>query len=566
MSDDIMTQEFVNPLLPLAERIAKREPIDWDSQAESADDSTRRQIVALMEIAAIEAAHRKADETLDGLEGEPLADAPGDAPEMWRHLTLLDKIGEGQFGAVYRAFDNALQIDVALKLSHPGATLAADRLATLHEAQMLARLQHPNVVRVYGAETAQGRAGIWMDLVKGRTLQDMLSTQRFSAAEAVTIGIELCRALAAVHHGGVLHGDVKAHNVIRRDDGAIVLIDFGAGRQLSPGPSVRDTVGTPAYMAPEVLRGEPRSQASDVYSLGVLLFHLVTDAYPVYEPSVDAAIAAHAAGRRARVRDLRPALPAAFIDVVERATAADPHARFQSAGAMEAALREKKEAPSRAAAKWLPVLGAIAALGLLSVGALWWQRSRTAAPSAGAFDIDATFFRMAPDGRKPLAMGERVSVRDEIGLSVRTSAPTYLYVVNEDDHGESFLLYPLPGDRPSNRIPADRDVRVPEGYNWVVDSVGGKEHFLVFASDTRLAAFEDAFRSLLSPQVGGAPRAVRLPASVKQQFRGVGEVKRLPDGPAMPSLNLREVFQEPLRGRESASGLWVRQLTLVNGD
>jgi hypothetical protein len=95
MSDDIITQEFVNPLLPLAERIAKREPIDWDSQAESADDSTRRQIVALMEIAAIEAAHRKADETLDGLEGEPLADAPVDAPEMWRHLTLLDKIGEG---------------------------------------------------------------------------------------------------------------------------------------------------------------------------------------------------------------------------------------------------------------------------------------------------------------------------------------------------------------------------------------------------------------------------------------------------------------------------------------
>jgi hypothetical protein len=99
-----------------------------------------------------------------------------------------------------------------------------------------------------------------------------------------------------------------------------------------------------------------------------------------------------------------------------------------------------------------------------------------------------------------------------------------------------------------------------------VDSVGGKEHFLVFASETRLAAFEDAFRSLPSPQVGGARRPLPLPASVKEKFRGVGEVKRLPEGPPMPSLNLREVFQEPLRGRETASGLWVRKLTLVNGD
>ena len=99
MSDDAMPHALDNPLLPLADRIAKREPIDWNAQAESTDDLTRRRIVALMEIAAIEAAHRKADQSLDGLEDEP----PADVPETWRHLTLLDKIGEGQFGTVYRA-------------------------------------------------------------------------------------------------------------------------------------------------------------------------------------------------------------------------------------------------------------------------------------------------------------------------------------------------------------------------------------------------------------------------------------------------------------------------------
>lgn len=579
MSDETNPRPLADALLPLAERIAKREPIDWEAQAESADAPTRLQLLALREIAAVEAAHREADRSFDLIEGH--AEPPMDVPVTWRHLTLLDKIGEGQFGSVYRAFDNTLQIEVALKLSHAGAPAAPDRSAPLSEARLLARIQHPNVVRVYGAETAQGRAGIWMDLVKGRTLKEMLSTQRFSAAEAVTIGIELCGALAAVHRGGMLHGDVKAHNVIRRDDGAIVLIDFGAGRTLAPGSVARDTVGTPAYMAPEVLRGEPRSHASDIYSLGILLFHLVTDAYPVYEPSIDAAIAAHAAGRQARLRDLRPDLPAAFIDIVERATAANPRARYSSAGALEAALRGMREVPSTQTSARLPMLAALTVAALLAAAGFYeWRQSGTAARSTelaahaggrlasaaspASFDIDAAFFQMGATGRRPLAMGERVRVRDEISLSVRTTKPTYLYVVNEDDKGESFLLFPLPGDSASNRIPADSDVRVPESYNWVVDSAGGREHFLVFASETRLAAFEEAFRSLPSPQVGGAPRAWRLPPSVKEKFRGVGEVRRLPDGPPMPTLNLREVFQEPLRGRETASGLWVRRLTLVN--
>ena len=158
-------------------------------------------------------------------------------PRQWAHLTILEKIGEGEFGDVYRAHDSKLQIDVALKLSANDAGQSLDASKVLDEARLLARVRHPNVVRIYGADHKQGRVGLWMDLVQGRTLEELTKTQGFGASEAINIGIELCRALAAVHSVGVLHGDIKAHNVIRRDGGQIVLVDFGAGRPLATEPA-----------------------------------------------------------------------------------------------------------------------------------------------------------------------------------------------------------------------------------------------------------------------------------------------------------------------------------------
>jgi eukaryotic-like serine/threonine-protein kinase len=573
-------------LLPVAERIAKSEPVDWHAETQrvdKADPTMSAQLQALRDIAAIEAAHREAERSMDRLDRQPA----GDVPRHWRHLTLLEKIGEGQFGEVYRAFDNTLQIEVALKLSHLGADSAPDQSSVLHEARLLARIQHPNVVRVYGAEVSEGRAGIWMDIVKGRTLKDILTTQRFSAAEAVNIGIELCRALAAVHQGGVLHGDIKAHNVIRRDNGDIVLVDLGAGRRLSSPPRGRDLVGTPVYMAPEVLRGAPRSPASDIYSLGVLLFHLVTDTYPVFATSTGEALAIHDTDQHKRLRDLRPDLPTPFIAIVERATAADPRARYSSAGAMEAALRARTDPlPRTPARRWPVAVAAIAlAAAVLFVGQRLWTLSSgsravvdgpqpvatgvtTVTPTldSGSFDIDAAFYRMTPNGRERLGMGQQVRVKDELSLSFQASEPTYLYVVNEDDKGVSFLLFPMPGGAVTNPIPANQEVRIPEKQYWVVDSAGGREHFLVFASTSRFNVFEDLFRTLPSPEVGGAPHTRPIPPSVREQLRGVGTVKAIPSASGTTrSLNLRDLFQLPLQGRETATGLWVRQLTLVNG-
>ena len=218
----------------------------------------------------------------------------------------------------------------------------------INEGRLLARVRHPNVVTVFGADRFDGRVGLWMDYIKGRTLEQIVRQQGpFGGDEAAVVGVDLCRALAAVHTAGLVHGDVKAQNVMREDGGRIVLMDFGVGTRARRAPSddTGDGAGTPIYMAPELFRGAEASVRSDIYSLGVLLDHLVTGTYPVAARTSAEVRAAHAKGERRLLRDARPDLPAAFIQVVERATSPDPQQRFASAGAMEAALAHGLDVP-----------------------------------------------------------------------------------------------------------------------------------------------------------------------------------------------------------------------------
>src|SRR5262249_7479858 len=165
--------------------------------------------------------------------------APSSSLGMWGPFTLLERVGEGAFGEVFRARD-ALQRDVALKLLRAGRR-AGDRTGTtissriLHEGRIMARVRHTNVVSVYAAEEHQGRVGLSMEFVRGRTLEALLHTHgRFSAREAALTGRELCRALAATHAAGLIHRDVKARNVMREEGGRVVLMDFGAGQLCEP--------------------------------------------------------------------------------------------------------------------------------------------------------------------------------------------------------------------------------------------------------------------------------------------------------------------------------------------
>src|SRR5215475_2200204 len=265
-----MSANEPEPLLSAAESIADGTEVLW---ARLLDDAGMDAGVAqaLQAIGKIAAFHRTSSST----ETKPIEnDASLGSIDTWGHLRLLGKIDEGAFGSVYRARDPNLQIDVALKLANRDDH-QIDVARALREARLLARVRHPNVVHVYGADIVDGRPGIWMELIHGRTLASLISANGpLGAREAALIGVDLCQALAAVHAANLIHGDVKARNVMREAGGRIVLMDFGTSKDLGIQPSGVDVAGTPLYLAPEVFRGEARSRVTDIYSLGVLLFHL----------------------------------------------------------------------------------------------------------------------------------------------------------------------------------------------------------------------------------------------------------------------------------------------------
>jgi eukaryotic-like serine/threonine-protein kinase len=336
----------------LLESLADGVEVDWaalDAQAATNAERTRYRNLRL--VARVAELHRTL--VLDDEDVSVVPHDVGDAvstddPTTWGHLSVISRLASGAFGRIYRAHDSQLNRDVALKLLRGdiGTFRPIERL--LAEARTLAKLRHSNVVTVYGADVRDGRAGLWMELVDGQTLEAWLRTHGpMGSGEATAIGIDLCRALAAVHGSGLVHGDVKAQNVMREHGGRIVLMDFGAGR--AQGADATGVAGTPMYLASEVLAGEPPTPRSDLYSLGVLLFHLLTAEYPRTGADLDGLRAAHADGARTWLRDLRSDLPDGLVHTIERAIDADPARRFVSAGEMERALREALDAPGRAA-------------------------------------------------------------------------------------------------------------------------------------------------------------------------------------------------------------------------
>lgn len=281
----------------------------------------------------------------------------------WGSLRLIQRVGQGSFGEVYRAFDTTLEREVALKLLLPrGQDKETEAKALLREARALAKVRHPNVVPVYGVDSHDGRVGFWSDFVHGKTLSALLSGEGpFSAREAALIGIDLCKAVGAVHAAGLLHRDIKSANVMRESGGRILLMDFGLTHD---NRAEQFLSGTPVYMAPELLAGAPATVATDIYAIGILLFHLLTGKYPVDGSSIREIKFAHDSGDRTTLLDVRPDLPEQLAHVVEVAANPDPSKRYRSAGQMIATLTdaaglgpatvESKEPPlSRRSSGWI---------------------------------------------------------------------------------------------------------------------------------------------------------------------------------------------------------------------
>jgi len=190
-------------------------------------------------------------------------------PARWGHLRIIKEIGQGAFGTVYRAFDSVLHREVALKLRRIEHQKASTN-SYIIEARRLARVYHPNVLAVHGADIHDNRIGLWSDLIDGQTLQVKLEqSETLSTVAIIDIAEQLLHALEAIHHQGLVHGDIKAENVMLSQS-RVILMDFGAAQRMGR----MSTFGSLASMAPEQLMGQAVSAATDVYSLGALLYRL----------------------------------------------------------------------------------------------------------------------------------------------------------------------------------------------------------------------------------------------------------------------------------------------------
>jgi len=342
-------------------------PVDW-TRCDSPDSPIDQALVEqLRTLSALQRMPRTGSSTLP------------QEPWNWGHLQVFERIGHGAFGDVHRAWDTRLEREVALKLLHSTAR-SSEGSDAIEEGRLLARVRHPNVVTIYGAERTGGRVGLWMELITGRTLeQAMRDGRKFTTAEVIRLGMDLSRAISAVHKAGLLHRDIKAQNIMLDESGRLVLMDFGTGRELGVPPDSQ-TAGTPLYLAPEVLSGGEARPPSDVYSIGVVLFRLATGSYPVFGANLSDLRRVHATAGGAVALE-RPEIPVRLRRVLARALDPNPDRRYADADELGAALGGLQRTPLLRRVMYAAA-GVAALVGVIASG--WTfvvRRTLTPAPS-----------------------------------------------------------------------------------------------------------------------------------------------------------------------------------------
>ena len=257
------------------------------------------------------------------------------------------ELGRGGMAGVYLARDEELHRSVAVKVlaEHLGDD-EMFRARFLREARLAGRLSHHNIVQVYDAGETDGRPFIVMEYVPGGTLAEC---GRLPAPRAVELGLQACAGLQHAHSAGLVHRDVKPANLLLREDGVLKIADFGIARaaETTRHTQVGTILGTAAYLAPEQIAGEDATRASDIYSLGSVLYELLTGRPPYLFESLAELAAQQAEGVILPVRNLEPAVPAEIERAVMHALAHEPRFRPASAADLAHELGASTERPTR---------------------------------------------------------------------------------------------------------------------------------------------------------------------------------------------------------------------------
>ncbi len=314
------------------------------------------------------------------------------------HYRVITKLAEGGMGIVYKAEDIRLKRAVALKfLPIRSLSNEEDQARFLHEARAAARLDHPNIATVHEIDEAEGQTFIAMAFVDGPTVAEKVRRGRLTLSEAVDIAMQTARALEEAHENGVIHRDVKSANVMLTRRGQVKLTDFGLARLSTQEITLhRGLKGTPAYMSPEQIHGEMADHRTDIWSLGVMMYEMVTGRLPFQGEYRQVLVYAIANEEPEPIEKLRPQTPPELTAIINRALVKDPAERYQSISDLIADLKRVRPqlGPLSSTSAVAAFRGAnppetrntgalaVAAVLVVLLGAAWFVSRRSEPPAA----------------------------------------------------------------------------------------------------------------------------------------------------------------------------------------
>jgi len=315
---------------------------------------------------------------------EELRFSPGE--RFGKRYTIIEEIGRGGMGTVYKAEDNELGTIVALKMIRPELSSRPHVIAQFKKETLLGRaITHENVVRIHDLGEVDKIKYISMDYIKGENLLELIQTSgTLTLATCLSITGQICQALKAAHHKGIIHQDLKPQNVMIDNSGKVYVMDFGLAKSVAVARErpAKTVFGTPRYFSPEQAQGEEVDQRSDIYSLGVIMYEMTTGGPPFLADTIDGYIYKHLSQRPSPPSKINPAIPPSCEKIILKCLEKKKEDRYQNIGALLLDLETKtRDSQAFIAArirpkKWPKVIVAAAAILILALGYYFLRHSR----------------------------------------------------------------------------------------------------------------------------------------------------------------------------------------------